>query len=351
MPALRKQDFWVMQSTKDVTFDSQYEIGKELGRGATSCVCKCTRKGLGQAWAVKILYKNRDKKVATSDVGILLGLEHKNLIRLKEIFESKSRLYLVQELVTGGELFDRIVNVGTYTEGEAAKAVKDIVSGLQYLHSWGIVHRNIKPENLLYENLAEDSSLKISDFGLSSILSPEVDMTSVCGSPGYTAPEILKGERYGKPGDMWSLGVIAYILLCGYEPFRSESPAELFKKIIKGQYEFSSPYWDVVGENAKDLVRKLLTVDTKRRLTSEAASKNCWVNSYAARTHTLAETVERIKGFNEERRHKALLPHLDVVSASANNPKFNQSCGGVVEVSKRCLKRVPPRSAAPTETQ
>ncbi|XP_005107008.1 calcium/calmodulin-dependent protein kinase type IV [Aplysia californica] len=186
MPVLKKQDFWIKQSTKEESFDSQYELGKELGRGATSSVYKCERKGLGQAWAVKVLSKNIEKKVLTADVGILLKLEHKNLIRLKEIFESKSRIFLVQELVTGGELFDRIVNVGTYSEAEASKAVQDIISGLMYLHSWGIVHRDLKPENLLYENLAEDSKLKISDFGLSSILSPEVDMTSVCGSPGYT---------------------------------------------------------------------------------------------------------------------------------------------------------------------
>jgi len=318
MPSLKKQDYWIRQSDRQYSFDSQYEIGKELGRGPTSSVCKCTRRGLSQAWAVKILYKNRDKKVTTADVGILLKLENKNLIRLKEIFESKTRIYLIQELVTGGELFDRIVNVGSYTEIQAARAVKDIVSALKYLHSWGIVHRNLKPENLLYENLSENSTLKIADFGLGMILSPEVDMSSVCGSPEYTAPEILKGERFGKPGDMWSLGVIVYILLCGYVPFSSDSPAELFKRILKGQYEFSSPHWDMIGENAKDFIRKLLVVDPKTRMTADAASRNCWVNLYAAKTDSLDYVVNRIKDFNTWRKEKAWLPQLNVATVHPN---------------------------------
>jgi calcium/calmodulin-dependent protein kinase-4 len=171
----------------------------------------------------------------------------------------------------------------------------------------------LKPENLLYENLAEDSKLKISDFGLSSILSPEVDMTSVCGAPGYTAPEILKGERFGKPGDMWSLGVICYILLCGSEPFSDENPRELFKRIIKGQYEFASPDWDKIGENAKDFVRKLIVLDPKRRLTAEAAGKNCWVNRYAAKTENLEEVVQKIKEFNDRRKQKVHEQHFDVM--------------------------------------
>lgn len=315
MPTLKKQDFWIKQSIKDETFDSKYELGKELGRGATSNVCKCTRRGLGQIWAVKILYKNRNKKVSTSDIGILLGLEHKNLIRLKEIFESKAKIYLIQDLVTGGELFDRIVNIGVYREQEASKAVHDIVSGLKYLHSWDIVHRNLKPENLLYENLSEDSKLKISDFGLSTILSSEVDMTSVCGSPEYTAPEILKGERYGKAGDMWSLGVIVYILLCGFQPFKnSDEPKLLFKNIIKGQYEFISPEWDIIGENAKDIVRKLLILDPKKRLNADAAIKNTWVNQAAAKTDNLNMVVERIKVFNQQRKEQAKNPHMNVLS-------------------------------------
>jgi len=316
MPSIRRQDYWIRQSNKQYSFESQYEIGKELGRGPASTVCKCSGHGLNQAWAVKILYKNRDKKVTTADVGLLLKLDDKNLIRLKEIFESKSRIYLVQELVTGGELFDRIVNVGAYTEVAAARAVNDIVSGLKYLHSWGIVHRNLKPENLLYENLSENSTLKIADFGLGMILSSEVDMSSVCGSPEYIAPEILKGERFGKPGDMWSLGVIVYILLCGYVPFSSDSPAELFKKILKGQYEFSSPHWDIIGENAKDLICKLLVVDPKARMTADAASKNCWVNLFAAKTDDLDNVVSRIKDFNAWRKEKCQMLPLASTPAS-----------------------------------
>ncbi|KAK3701431.1 hypothetical protein RRG08_015851, partial [Elysia crispata] len=144
MPVCKEQDFWVQQSTKEYSFESQYEIGKELGRGATSCVFKCQRRGLPKTWAVKVLLKNTHKRVTKADIGMLLGLDHKNLVRFKEVFESKSRIFIVQELVTGGELFERVVNIGEYSEAIAARAVKDIVAGIGYLHGCGYVHRNLK---------------------------------------------------------------------------------------------------------------------------------------------------------------------------------------------------------------
>ncbi|GFO34263.1 calcium/calmodulin-dependent protein kinase type iv-like [Plakobranchus ocellatus] len=299
MPVCKLQDFWIQQSTKEYSFESQYEIGKELGRGATSCVFKCQRRGLPKTWAVKVLVKNVDKRVSKADIGLLLRLDHKNLVRFKEVFESKSRIFIVQELVTGGELFERVVNIGQYSEAVAARAVKDIVAG-------------IRPENLLYENLSEDSPLKIGDFALSSILNTEVNVSSVCGSPAYAAPELLKGERFGTAVDMWAIGVITFILLGGYEAFSADSPADLFKKILKGQYEFASIYWNGIGVNGKDFIRKLLVVDPNKRLTAEGASLNCWVNGIGASTSPLERTANRIKSFNEKQKSKG--PGLEVSS-------------------------------------
>ncbi|KAK3768034.1 hypothetical protein RRG08_045854, partial [Elysia crispata] len=168
------------------------------------------------------------------------------------------------------------------------------------------------PENLLYENLSEDSPLKIADFALSSVLSTEVDMSSVCGSPGYAAPELLKGERYGTAVDMWAIGIITYILLSGFEPFTCDSPSQLFKKILKGQYDFTSPEWEKIGVNGKDFVRKLLVVDPKKRLTAEAASRNCWVIGIGASTKSLPDVANRIKIFNEQQKSKG--PSLEVSS-------------------------------------
>lgn len=323
MPVCREQDFWIRQSTKEYSFESQYEIGKELGRGATSCVFKCQRRGLPKTWAVKVLLKNTDKRVTKADIGVLLGLDHKNLVRFKEVFESKSKIFIIQELVTGGELFERVVNYGQYSEIVAARAVKDIIAGIGYLHRCGYVHKNLKPENLLYENLSEDSPLKISDFALSSILRTEVDMSSVCGSPSYAAPELLKGQRFGNAVDMWAIGIITYILLCGLEPFSSDSPSELFKKILKGQYEFSSPDWDEIGINGKDFVSKLLVIDPKKRLTAEAASRNCWVSGIGASTTSLENVAARIKAFNEQQRAKARWRQLEIKTTNPSlDPRY-----------------------------
>ncbi|CAG5130049.1 unnamed protein product [Candidula unifasciata] len=194
----KKRNYWIQQSTKDESFDSKYALGDEIGRGRSSIVYACERRGLHLPFAVKIIRKNLDKKVFMADIGVLLGLNHENLVRLQEVFESKTRIFIVQELEYGGELFDRITTLNTYTEVTAAKAIKDIVSGINYLHGCGYVIRNLKPENLLYATILDDSRLLIADFAMSSLVGLEVDMSSVCASPGFTAPEVLKGVHYGK---------------------------------------------------------------------------------------------------------------------------------------------------------
>ncbi|WAR00840.1 KCC4-like protein, partial [Mya arenaria] len=265
-------DFWIAESVKDRSFDDYYELGKELGSGATSKVYKCNAKGSDQAWAVKVINKKVDRKVVKTEVGILLKISHVNVIRMKEIFETPTQILLVLELVTGGELFER----GKYSEKDAALAVREMLEGLEYLHKNDIMHRDLKPENLLYENLSEKAKLKIADFGLSKIIGAQVTTNTVCGTPGYCAPEVVKGKCYDTKVDMWSIGVIAYILLCGYEPFYDDEETIMYKKILKGNYEFDSPWWDNITENAKDFIRKLLIVDVKSRLSAVDALKHPW---------------------------------------------------------------------------
>ncbi|KAF1385203.1 hypothetical protein PFLUV_G00105290 [Perca fluviatilis] len=154
--------------------------------------------------AIKVLKKTIDKKIVRTEIGVLLRLSHPNIIQLKEIFETDTDIALVLELVTGGELFD--------SERDAAHVIKQILEAVAYLHDNGVVHRDLKPENLLYADLSLDAPLKIADFGLSKIIDDQVTMKTVCGTPGYCAPEILRGNAYGPEVDMWSVGVILYIL-------------------------------------------------------------------------------------------------------------------------------------------
>ncbi|KAK0057449.1 calcium/calmodulin-dependent protein kinase type IV [Biomphalaria pfeifferi] len=302
-------DFWFVESIRDKKFEDHYELGKELGRGATAVVYKCIAKGTNQAWAVKILDKKVEHKTVVTEVGILLKIEHPNIVQMKEVYETLETVYIILELVT---------------EEQAALAVRDIISAVDYLHKHDIVHRDLKPENILYENLSQDSKLKICDFGLSTIVSNKVSLVTLCGTPGYCAPEVLKGNNYGKSCDMWSVGVIAYILLCGYEPFHSDNEPQMFKKILKGDYSFDSPWWDEISNNAKDLVRKLLVVDPAKRLTASAALKHVWVTGMTNKKTHMETTVDKIKEFNARRKLKFTTDViLAVVAATKRLPLKN----------------------------
>ncbi|KAH3840272.1 calcium/calmodulin-dependent protein kinase type IV-like isoform X2 [Dreissena polymorpha] len=299
-------EFWITESVKDRAFEDMYTVQKELGSGATSKVFKCTHNGTGQPWAVKIINKKVDRKVVSTEIGILLKIKHENVIRMKEIYETPTQILLVLELVTGGELFERIVNRGHYCERDAALAVKEMLVGVKYLHENGIIHRDLKPENLLYESSAAEAKLKIADFGLSKIIGAQVTTNTVCGTPGYCAPEVVKGRLYSTQVDLWSIGVIAYILLCGYEPFYHDDEQQMYKKIVKGDYEFDSPYWDNITTNAKDLISKLLKVNVKERLTADEALRHPWVRGIAASGEHMDYAQNNIKKFNARRKMKAL---------------------------------------------
>ncbi|XP_075901673.1 calcium/calmodulin-dependent protein kinase type IV [Nelusetta ayraudi] len=307
-PGSEPVEFWVDGSRRDGTVEEFYTLSSELGRGATSIVYRCEEKQSQKPFALKVLKKTIDKKIVRTEIGVLLRLSHPNIIQLKEIFETDTDIALVLELVTGGELFDRIVERGYYSERDAAHVIKQILEAVAYLHENGVVHRDLKPENLLYADLSLDAPLKIADFGLSKIIDDQVTMKTVCGTPGYCAPEILRGNAYGPEVDMWSVGVILYILLCGFEPFFDPRGDQyMYSRILNCDYEFVSPWWDDVSLNAKDLVSRLVVLDPQKRLSVQEALQHPWVLGKAARFSHMDTTQRKLQEFNARRKLKAAM--------------------------------------------
>eukprot|EP01104_Vermistella_antarctica_P004139 TRINITY_DN14648_c1_g1_i1.p1 TRINITY_DN14648_c1_g1~~TRINITY_DN14648_c1_g1_i1.p1 ORF type:complete len:366 (+),score=135.55 TRINITY_DN14648_c1_g1_i1:47-1099(+) len=283
-----------------------YDLGKEIGRGGFSIVVEGSHKKDGNKVAIKCIKKTMvegdDIKLLRREIHIMKKVDHPNILKLFDVFEDDDEFYLVMELVNGKELFDKIVEKGQYSEKDAAKIVNQIVSAVEYLHGNGIAHRDLKPENLLSAGDDDAEVIKIADFGFSKNFGEEKLMTS-CGSPGYVAPEVLTCESYDKSVDMWSVGVIIYILLCGYPPFYADNAPALFKKIMDVKYDFDDPSWDDVSEEAKDLIRGLLVKDPKQRLTATQCLNNPWVKGDKASDKILK--MNNLKEYNSKKKLQA----------------------------------------------
>ncbi|KAJ8409323.1 hypothetical protein AAFF_G00235210 [Aldrovandia affinis] len=271
-----------------------YDFKDVLGTGAFSEVVLAEEKRTQRLVAIKCIPKKAlegKENSIENEIAVLHKIKHANIVSLEDIFENKSHLYLIMQLVSGGELFDRIVEKGFYTEKDASKLIKQILDAVKYLHDMGIVHRDLKPENLLYYSMDEDSKIMISDFGLSKIEGSGSVMSTACGTPGYVAPEVLAQKPYSKAVDCWSIGVIAYILLCGYPPFYDENDAKLFEQILKAEYEFDSPYWDDISDSAKDFIINLMEKNPRKRYTCEQALQHPWIAGDTALDKNIHESV------------------------------------------------------------
>jgi len=310
--ALKKT--WFIQS-KEGRLEDYYNVNTEkdiIGTGAFASVVKATAKDSHQVRAVKILRKEKisDKEKFKAEIEILKRLDHPNVLKLFETFEDKRNVYLITEICKGGEVFDRIIAKGKFTESEARKVFLDMVHAINYCHLNGICHRDLKPENFLYLDVDENSHIKLIDFGLARDFrekQEKVVMTSRVGTSYYISPEVLAGA-YDESCDLWSLGVILYIMLSGYPPFNGNTDMKIIEKVKKCAYNFDSPEWKGVSESAIDLIRQLLCKPTNRLKAAEVLNHPWMSQEVQKDEQPLNLNYQLLKNFtNAERLKKAAL--------------------------------------------
>lgn len=273
-----------------------------LGEGSFGSAFRATCKHTGQERAVKAI-EIRGVKNPTRfqrEIHIAKKLDHPNVVRLYETFKDAKKIYLVMELCTGGELFDRIVDEAPsgFDEHHAAKYIRQILSAICYLHAHRFAHRDVKPENFLFHDASPESQLKIIDFGLACQFEPGAKMNTKAGTAYYVAPEVLKGE-YDEKCDVWSAGVISFVLLCGYPPFAGDKDPEILKKVKSGSFEFRSPEWDPISQGAKNLITQMLTFDPTIRPSAELVLMSPWLKFKGTPKSTplSRDFVVRLSGF------------------------------------------------------
>ncbi|EXJ79075.1 CAMK/RAD53 protein kinase [Capronia epimyces CBS 606.96] len=279
------------KSRDSSAFNSRYRILQQLGKGHFATVYLCVERLTGFKYAVKKFERRMGESQRSQseglqqEIAVLMSVSHPNILCLKETFDEPDGVYLILELAPEGELFNLIVSKQRLTEAETRRVFIQLFQGTKYLHERGIVHRDIKPENILLTD--KNLSVKLADFGLAKIIGEESFTTTLCGTPSYVAPEILENSRhrkYTKAVDVWSLGVVLYICLCGFPPFSDElysreNPYTLAQQIKMGRFDYPSPYWDSIGDPALDLIDRMLTVDVENRITIDHCLEHPWTRN------------------------------------------------------------------------
>ncbi|KAK9135616.1 hypothetical protein Syun_014946 [Stephania yunnanensis] len=304
-----------------------YLLGRKLGQGQFGTTYLCTEKATGVEYACKSISKRKlmsveDLEDVRREIQIMHHLSgHKNIVLIKGAYEDHMYVHIVMELCAGGELFDRIIQRGHYSERKAAELTKIIVGVVEACHSLGVMHRDLKPENFLLVNKDDDFSLKAIDFGLSVFFKPGQIFTDVVGSPYYVAPEVLC-KSYGPEADVWTAGVILYILLSGVPPFWAESQQGIFDAVLKGVIDFESDPWPVISDSAKDLIRKMLCSQPSERLTAHQVLCHPWIceNGVAPDRSLDPAVLSRLKQFSAMNKFKKMA--LRVIAESLSEEEI-----------------------------
>ena len=290
---------------KHGSITQEYTFGKNLGSGSFGTVRVGVHKLTGQTRAVKILKKSeQDEEQLFLEVDILAKLSHPNIMQIHEFYDDSTNFYIVSEFCPGGELFDTISEKGIFTEKEAAHIMKQILSAVCYSHQNNIVHRDLKPENILLDDKSDDPVVKLIDWGGARYFSKNKKMTKINGTPYYIAPEVLR-EVYDEKCDIWSCGVILYILLCGYPPFNGDSDVDIMKAVKKGEYDFPPEEWDSISKEAIELVKNMLKYDPKSRMSAFECLSHPWFKKHEDSVHDikLSQTaIKNMKSFKTNRK-------------------------------------------------
>ncbi|XP_065676849.1 calcium/calmodulin-dependent protein kinase type IV-like [Hydra vulgaris] len=272
----------------DSRVSAKYNINALIGKGTFSDVLRVESKTSKEPYAIKVVHiQNKEsKELIESELEVLNKILHRFIIKLHEVIVSNKITYLVMELATGGELYDRIRSYGYLDEKMACNITQMLVEGVEYLHYSGITHRDLKPENILFYHPGVNSKILITDFGFAKYKEIEIldqnPLTTWCGTPEYIAPELLQKKPYGTKVDMWSLGVIVYVMLSGHLPFNADSTPKLFSHIMSGTYSYTREVWSTVSQSSKNFIDQLLCVDPVKRYDATAASNHNWMSTFPA---------------------------------------------------------------------
>ncbi|KAK8617535.1 hypothetical protein V6N13_080445 [Hibiscus sabdariffa] len=304
-----------------------YTLGPKLGQGQFGTTYLCTELSTGIDYACKSISKRKlvakeDVEDVRREIQIMYHLAgHKNIVTIRGAYEDSLYVHIVMEHCSGGELFDRIIQRGHYTERKAAELTRIIVGVVEACHSLGVMHRDLKPENFLLVNRDDDFSLKAIDFGLSIFFKPGQVFTDVVGSPYYVAPEVLK-KNYGPEVDVWTAGVMLYILLSGVPPFWAETQQGIFNAVLKGIIDFDSDPWPLISDSAKDLIRKMLCSQPSERLTAHEVLCHPWIceNGVAPDRALDPAVLSRLKQFSAMNKLKKMA--LRVIAESLSEEEI-----------------------------
>ncbi|KAF1519713.1 Ribosomal protein S6 kinase alpha-2, partial [Eudyptula albosignata] len=286
----------------NIHFTDGYEIKEDIGIGSYSVCKRCVHKATETEFAVKIIDKS--KRDPSEEIEILLRYgQHPNIITLKDVYDNGKYVYLVMELMRGGELLDRILRQKCFSEREASAVLCTITRTVDYLHSQGVVHRDLKPSNILYmDESGNPDSIRICDFGFAKQLRAENGLLMTpCYTANFVAPEVLKRQGYDAACDIWSLGILLYTMLAGFTPFANgpdDTPEEILARIGSGKYALTGGNWDSVSDTAKDIVSKMLHVDPHQRLTAVQVLRHPWIvnREYLSQNQLSRQDVHLVKG-------------------------------------------------------
>ena len=264
----------ISHKTSNIT--KEYTFGKVIGTGSYGQVRLAVHRLTKQVRAVKIIQKAKvNINALLNEINILSKLSHPNIMQIFEVFDDNTNVYIVSEYCKGGELFDIISTKGSFTEKDACVIMKQLMSAICYSHQNNIVHRDLKPENILMDNDTDDLTIKLIDWGCAQTIKSAKQSKQADGTTYYIAPEVLKGE-YDEKCDIWACGVIFYILLCGYPPFNGETDDEIYEAILSGKFQCPEEDWNQVSQEAKDLIKKMLTKDPKKRISALYSMQDVW---------------------------------------------------------------------------